>query len=144
MSRRSVRCRGSRCRTLSFSLPALAVVVVIGSQIPAAVAAARRVEAGRLVIGSIDGLITVGILLAQLALSCLLALIVDLLLMWFGRGGNIKLISGWTRALRADCPAGHDVYVRVKLNNNAVWSCRVASFTPDLDVEQRELVLEPR
>src|SRR5688572_19801907 len=71
--------------SLAFSLPALAVVVVIGSQIPAVVAAARRVEAGRLVIGSIDGLITVGILSAQLALSCLLALIVHLLLMWFGR-----------------------------------------------------------
>ena len=129
--------------SLAFSLPALAAVVVIGSQIPAVVTVTRRVEAGTLVISSLGGLIAVGILLVQLGLSCFLALIVHLLLRRFGRGGDIEPISGWTRVLRADRPTGHDVYVRVKLTNNAVWSGRVASFSPDLDVEQRELVLMP-
>jgi hypothetical protein len=30
-------------------------------------------------------------------------------------GGDIEPISGWTRVLGADCPAGHDVYIRAKL-----------------------------
>ena len=92
--------------SLAFSLPALAAVVVIGSQIPAAVTVARRVEAGTLVISSLGGLITVGILLVQLGLSCFLALIVHLLLRRLGRGGDIEPISGWTRVLRSDRPTG--------------------------------------
>jgi hypothetical protein len=54
---------------------------------------------------------------------------------------TIRRVSAWTQVLRRDCPKGQEAYVRVRLANGVVYSGLVADFTPDLEVDGRELVL---
>jgi hypothetical protein len=55
----------------------------------------------------------------------------------------IRQTSAWTRVFRRDCPADHDVYVRVKLDDGSIYVGLLANFTADLEVSGRELVLAP-
>jgi cytochrome c biogenesis factor len=56
---------------------------------------------------------------------------------------RISSLSAWTQAFRHDCPEGARPHVRVRLADGTVYTGAVAHFSPDLDLEQRELVLAP-
>lgn len=56
-------------------------------------------------------------------------------------GATISSVSAWTRVFKEERPIGHDALVRVRLAGGVVYSGRVAHFSPDLAVEDRELVL---
>lgn len=56
-------------------------------------------------------------------------------------GENIRQISAWSQAFKKERPDGHRVYARVRLEGGTVFSGQVAHFTPELPLENRELVL---
>lgn len=127
--------------SLVFSLLAALLVVPRASRSPIVVRAARAVEAGGLSWLSSEGLALLGVAVAQLVLSCVLAFGWHSVLRLIGHGGNIVLGSAWTRVFRLDLPDDHEGYVLAKLTSGAVWAGRVLSFSPDLELDHRELVL---
>ena len=74
-------------------------------------------------------------------LACAAAWGANLLLAKRQGGATISPISAWTQTVRRDCPAGHDTYARVRLDDGSVYWGLVANFSSNLDVEGRELVL---
>jgi len=54
---------------------------------------------------------------------------------------TIRRVSAWTQVFKRDCPKDHDAYVCVRLHDGVIYSGKVANFTPDLEVDGRELVL---
>ncbi len=58
-------------------------------------------------------------------------------------GATIRTVSAWTQVLKRDRPKDHDAYVRVRLHDGVVYSGLVAHFSPDLEVDGRELILAP-
>lgn len=83
-------------------------------------------------------------LAAQVALSVLLAGAAHLVLARAQGGAPIKnSVSSWTKVFRRDCPQGCAPIVRVRLANGVVVCGRVADFSADLDVEDRQLTLAP-
>lgn len=129
--------------SLVFSLPASALVVLVSTQLDRVTRAAHRLASGNAVLISADGLVILLVMLAELALACLFAVITHLALRASAKSSDIELISAWTRVFRRDCPAGHDAYVRVKLTSGSVWTGRVVGSSPDLELDNRELVLAP-
>jgi hypothetical protein len=75
------------------------------------------------------------------ALACLVAWATNRFLVSRQGGATIKPISAWTQVLKLQCPAGHDSYVRARLDDGVVYTGLVADFSSDLEVEGRELVL---
>lgn len=127
--------------SLLLSLFAAAPVGLIASQLPLVMQAARAAEAGDVIWLSGEGAALLGVALAQLAVSCALAYGLHSFLKRFGHGQHIVPESQWSRVFRRDCPPGHDIYVRAKMNGGAVWTGRLLGFSPDLEVDHRELVL---
>jgi Family of unknown function (DUF6338) len=80
-------------------------------------------------------------LVAWTVIACAAAWLSNWLLERLHGGATIKPISAWTQAFKRDCPADHDAYVRVRLNNGVVYSGLVANFSSDLEAGGRELVL---
>jgi hypothetical protein len=78
---------------------------------------------------------------AGTALACLAAWVANWVLGKLQGGATISPVSAWTQVLKRDRPAGHDTYVRVRLDGGVVYSGLVADFSSDLEVEGRELVL---
>jgi hypothetical protein len=84
-----------------------------------------------------------------LATTILLEVILALALAWLGhvlhnrkgRNPRIKPISAWVKVFRHDCPTGLAPYVRVRLKNGAVYHGRVEAYSPDFQLEDREIVL---
>jgi hypothetical protein len=58
-------------------------------------------------------------------------------------GATIRPVSAWTALFRRDLPAGHRPYVRLRLTGGIVYTGSVLSFTSDLPLADRELVLGP-
>jgi hypothetical protein len=58
-------------------------------------------------------------------------------------GGKIRRINGWSRVFDQDCPIGDAPYVRVRLKSGYVYTGFVGQFSPDFDLDSRELVLLP-
>jgi len=58
-------------------------------------------------------------------------------------GATIRAVSAWTALFRRDLPPGHRAYVRVRLAGGIVYTGSVLSFTSDLPLADRELVLGP-
>ncbi len=58
-------------------------------------------------------------------------------------GSGLRAVSSWHRTLREDRPGGADVHVRVKLTNGTIFVGKVAHYTADLDMADREIVLAP-
>jgi hypothetical protein len=129
--------------SLLFSLPASAIVVYISTRVHRVTRVAGRLASGDVVPISADGLTILLVMLAELVLACGIAGITHLVLSRRSKSCDIRLVSAWTKAFRFDRPADHDVYVRAKLTSGSVWTGRVVSFTPDLELENRELVLAP-
>ena len=119
------------------------LVVLVASRFPIVVEAARAVEAGELTLLSREGLALLAVAVAQLVLSCFLALAWHSVLKQIGHGENIVHGSAWTRVFRLDRPIDHELYVLATLASGAVWSGRVLSFSPDLELDHRELVGVP-
>ena len=60
-----------------------------------------------------------------------------------GDKGKITRQSTWTKAFRVDAPVGSYPLVRVRLQSGTSWVGRVADFSADLELADRELVLSP-
>lgn len=60
-----------------------------------------------------------------------------------GDKGKITRRSTWTKAFRVDAPIGSYPLVRVRLQSGTSWVGRVADFSADLELADRELVLSP-
>ena len=58
-------------------------------------------------------------------------------------GTRIRPVSAWTALFRRDRPKGHRPYVRLRLAGGIVYTGSVLSFTSDLPLADRELVLGP-
>ncbi|GAA3129035.1 hypothetical protein GCM10020255_002160 [Rhodococcus baikonurensis] len=56
----------------------------------------------------------------------------------------ISDISAWRSVLRDDLPDPGVAYALVKMKSGTVWGGRVAKYTPDPEMANRELVLSPR
>jgi hypothetical protein len=75
------------------------------------------------------------------ALACGLAGVTHLAL---SRGRSpLRKTSAWTRVLREEVPPQLEPYVRVRLSNGASFAGFVGSYSPDLQLSGRELVLVP-
>ncbi|WMN02161.1 DUF6338 family protein [Rhodococcus erythropolis] len=81
------------------------------------------------------------------ALGLALSLGISYLGYWYihrGEPSDIDYISAWRSVLRDDRPTPTTpVHVMVKLKNGSTWAGRVAKYSPDPDLADRELVLEP-
>ncbi|MGH3855828.1 MAG: DUF6338 family protein [Pseudonocardiaceae bacterium] len=69
-----------------------------------------------------------------------------LLVLVFAQGGAPPIknsVSSWTKTFRHDCPKGCVPIVRVRLTNGVVIRGRVADFSTDLILEDRQLTLAP-
>lgn len=51
--------------------------------------------------------------------------------------------SAWSRVLRDDVPDGYVAHVRAKMSNGTVYIGRLANYTADLELADRELALVP-
>ena len=129
--------------SLLLSLVAAVPVGLVAARIPIVLSAVSSVQSGELVWLSGQGAALVGLALAQLALSSFLACGLHALLKRFSHGQDIVLESQWTRVFRRDCPPNHDMYLRAKMTSGAVWTGRLLGFSPDLELDHRELVLGP-
>lgn len=127
--------------SLPLSLLAAAAVGFVASRFPIVVHAVRAAEDGDLVWVSGEGAALLGAALTHLAVSCALAYALHRVLRRLGHGQNIVPESQWTRVFRRDCPPGHDIHVRAKMTSGAVWIGRLLGFSPDFEVDHRELVL---
>jgi hypothetical protein len=80
-------------------------------------------------------------------LFCGIILSVGLALLWHAvlsfsiPGSSIRQRSIWTQVFRHDCPKGHYAYARVRLEDGTVYAGRIRGFTPDIEVDDREIVL---
>lgn len=55
--------------------------------------------------------------------------------------GQVSHVSTWRKVFRDDAPAHTYPVVRVKLQCGTSWSGRVAHYSPDLEIVDREIVL---
>lgn len=64
---------------------------------------------------------------------------------WLGRQGkaSIRPVSAWTALFRRDVPPGHRAFVRLRLTGGIVYTGSVLSFTSDIPLPDRELILGP-
>lgn len=60
-----------------------------------------------------------------------------------GPSGNIMSQSVWTAVFRKDAPRSSHVIARIKLQNGTSWSGKIAHFSPDLEMSEREIALAP-
>lgn len=120
--------------SLVFSLPALAVVVLVSTRVHRVTRVAHRVASGDVVLFSVVGFIILVVMLVELALACLFAYVTHRVLMHSSDSSDIDRISAWKKAFRHDRPADHEVHVRAKLKCGSVWTGRVVSYTPDFEV----------
>lgn len=79
------------------------------------------------------------VLQASLALTAVWAW--DMVLTRGQGGATIRPVSAWTQVLKRDRPKDHDAYVRVRLHGGIIYTGLVADFSPDLEVDGRELIL---
>lgn len=57
--------------------------------------------------------------------------------------GQISHVSIWRKVFRDDAPSDTYPMVRVKLQCGTSWTGRVAHYSPDLEIIDREIVLSP-
>ncbi|MGN7157878.1 DUF6338 family protein [Dietzia cercidiphylli] len=55
--------------------------------------------------------------------------------------GQVSQVSVWRKVFRDDAPPGASPLVRVKMQSGTSWSGRVAHYSPDLEIADREIVL---
>jgi hypothetical protein len=58
-------------------------------------------------------------------------------------GSGLRTLSTWRKVFRQERPAGTAAHVRVRLTNGTVFTGKVAGYTADLDLSDREIVLAP-
>jgi hypothetical protein len=58
-------------------------------------------------------------------------------------GSGLRTLSSWRKVFREERPAGTVTHVRVRLTNGTVFTGKVAGYTADLDLSDREIVLAP-
>jgi Family of unknown function (DUF6338) len=86
--------------------------------------------------------VVIGALAAESVLAHAAALLTHGILVRRG-GATIRPMSAWTALFRRDRPKGHRPYVRLRLTGGIVYTGTVVSFTSDLPLADRELVLGP-
>jgi hypothetical protein len=128
--------------SLSFSLAG-----VIGLAVIRALRPALMPDPGKLLAQHRDMYIAhhSALLLRALAAQVLLAFGAAALTNWLlGKrhgSGTIRKMSAWQTVLRHKLPKGHDAYVRVRLSGGIVYTGLVYAHSPDLDLDNRELIL---
>lgn len=60
-----------------------------------------------------------------------------------GKDSQVFYDSAWHRTFKVLPPQNSSVHVRVTLTNGTVWSGGLRDFSPDMEVADRELVLQP-
>ncbi|MCM6784922.1 DUF6338 family protein [Nocardia sp. CDC159] len=78
--------------------------------------------------------------LVFVVLSLLVSWVLFLLLHRKHKGG-ISYTSTWRQVMRVRAPEGTEVHVRAGMSDGSVWFGRVAEYSPDLEVADRELIL---
>lgn len=76
-------------------------------------------------------------------LAVLMAIAIHLLLSRVKGGGPISQRSSWTRVLRDDCPNGKKPYAKLRFDDGSACAGFVQDYTPDIEIEDREIVLRP-
>ena len=86
------------------------------------------------------------LLLAALVVTASVAFGAVGLVHWFlGRkyGSNLRTLSTWHKVFRQELPDGTAAYVRVRLSNGTVFTGKLAGYSADLELADREIVLAP-
>ncbi|MFE7799225.1 DUF6338 family protein [Nocardia sp. NPDC057440] len=80
-----------------------------------------------------------------LAVAAVALVIADLAFWWNHRKdpGNITFESTWREVLRWRAPEGTVPHARVSMKDGAAWTGRVAYYSPDMELADREIVLSP-
>jgi len=58
-------------------------------------------------------------------------------------GSGLRTLSSWRKVFREERPAGTVTHVRVRLTNGTLFIGKVAGYTADLDLSDREIILAP-
>lgn len=82
-------------------------------------------------------------LVLELAVACLIAVGVHMLLAGRKDGPPLRSISSWQRVFRVECPIDRVAYIRVRTKDGTVHTGHVGYWTADLDQAEREIVLVP-
>ncbi|MGW5518675.1 DUF6338 family protein [Nocardia africana] len=90
-----------------------------------------------------DNVVRVSVTFVALAAASFL--IADLAFRWIHRKkpGNITFESTWREVLRLQVPSGAVPHVRARMKDGSTWTGRVAFFSPDPELVDREIVLAP-
>lgn len=90
-----------------------------------------------------DNLLKVSI--ACLAVAAVSLVIADLAFRWNHRKdpGDITFESSWREVMRRRRPAGTVPHVRAAMKDGSSWTGRVAFYSPDMELADREIVLSP-
>jgi Family of unknown function (DUF6338) len=86
------------------------------------------------------------LLLAALLVTGSVALGAAVLAHWLlGRkfGSGLRTLSTWRKVFRQELPAGTAAHVRVRLTNGTVFTGKLAGYSADLELVDREIVLAP-
>ena len=74
-------------------------------------------------------------------IACLIVFIPNVRLL-MKQGWSLREISPWQKVFRDDLPKeNHSVHVRVRLHSGKIYVGRVADYTPDFEMADREIVL---
>jgi len=128
--------------SLGFTVLALAILALVGVAFPGLLPDPKGLFDPNGVYAADHWPAVVGALAAESVLAHGAALLTHWLLVRRG-GATIRAVSAWTALFRRDCPPGHRAYVRVRLTGGIVYTGSVLSFTSDLPLADRELVLGP-
>jgi hypothetical protein len=128
--------------SLGFTVLALAILALVGAVFPGLLPDPKGLFDPNGAYAADNWPSVVGALAAESVLAHGAALLTHWLLVLRG-GATIRPVSAWTALYRRDLPPGHYAYVRVRLTGGIVYTGAVLSFTSDLPLADRELVLVP-
>jgi Family of unknown function (DUF6338) len=128
--------------SLLFSVAAVLMLLVAGRRWPTLLPDAERwLREGRPYFQA-EYSVVLRFVLLELAVALLLAVLADYA---FGarQQPTIRPISSWYRVFRSQLPAGTQPFVRVRVEDGTEYCGMLASYTPDSELADRELVLAP-
>lgn len=128
--------------SLGFTVVALAVLGVVAALFPGLLPDPKGLFDPNGVYAADHWPAVVGALAAESVLAHAAAVLVHWILVRRG-GSTIRAVSAWTALFRLELPDGHRAVVRLRLTGGIVYTGTVLSFTSDLPLADRELVLGP-
>ena len=128
--------------SLGFTVLALGVLAVVGAVFPGLLPDPKGLLDPNGLYAADHVPAVAGALTAESVLAHGAALLTHWVLARRG-GATIRPVSAWTALFRRDLPEGHRAYVRLRLTGGLVYTGSVLSFTSDLPLADRELVLGP-